>query len=88
MQDAVATLALADRLDQQCGVLRAERERVREVSRRLACGPSTIQWEGLARRAFDAEVEALRHAVSILEHQLGDAVNSSMQARATLLSYG
>lgn len=85
MQDAASLLALADRLDRQCGLLRTELERTRELGRRLSHGPSTSQWTGFARTAFDAELELLRREVGGLEQALSDAVDRSMRARETLL---
>ncbi|MBX3095165.1 MAG: hypothetical protein KF680_11615 [Cryobacterium sp.] len=87
MQDAAAVAALADRLDRQCGLLRAEQERVREVGRRLSRDPSVMHWVGFARTAFDVEVEVLRHAVATLDRELTEAVENSARARETLLSY-
>lgn len=86
MHDVAAVLALADRLDWQSGLLRAERERVREVLWRLSRSSDPIHWKGFARTAFDAEVEVLRSAVSALDRQLGEAAEHSMRARETLLS--
>lgn len=87
MQDAAAIAALADRLDRQCSLLRAEQERVREVRRRLSSDPSVMHWIGFARTAFDAELEALRRAVATLDRQLTEAVENSARARETLLSH-
>lgn len=87
MQDAAAIVALADRLERQCGLLRAEQERVREVGRRVSSDPSVMHWSGFARTAFDAELEVLRCAVATLDRQLADAVENSARARETLLSY-
>lgn len=87
MQDAAAALALAARLDVQCGLLRGELERVREVNRRLANDPTAIRWAGPARCAFDTEVAVLRGAVSSLELQLSEAESQSMRARETLLAH-
>lgn len=87
MQDAATALALAERLDQQCGLLRAELERVRGVGRRVASDPTALRWSGPARSAFDAEVAVLRGAVSSLERQLTEAEAQSMRARETLLTH-
>lgn len=88
MEDAAAIAALADRLDRQCGLLRTERERVRELNRRLSNDPSAMHWTGFARTAFDSELEALRRAVTTLDQQLAEAAENSARARETLLSRG
>lgn len=87
MQDAAAIVALADRLERQCGLLRAEQERVREVGRRVSSDPSVMHWSGFARTAFDVELEGLRREIATLERQLAEAVENSARAQLTLLSH-
>lgn len=88
MQDAAATTALADGLEEQQFALRREVERLLSLCARVSTEPTNQSWRGLARNAFDNQLAVLQRGLAVALAALEEAVANTARARESLLSRG